>query len=118
MSDVKSAQDIAFWRKYGDIIIIDTEFQYAREIIQFSACRLVGPNWKIVDNMSIYVKPFSDIKNGIQPIVTELTGITTEIIEREGLEPIIAAKEIAAFVSKGTVFASYAGLEDLYLLQT
>lgn len=117
MPDLKLAQNKAFWRKYGDIIVIDTEFQYSREIIQFSACRLVGPDWKVVDEISIYVKPLSGIRGGIQPIITQLTGITTEMVESEGLEPVDAAKKIASFVNKGTAFASYAGLEDLYLLQ-
>lgn len=58
--------------------VVDIELTEEKEIIQFSAQKL-DYNFKVLDSIDLYIKP----KNEVTAFVTELTGITNELLENK-----------------------------------
>lgn len=82
---------------------------YQSEIIEIGICKLVIATGKIEDKKSFFVKPE---KSEVSPFCTQLTGITKERLDTEGIPLAQALKKIdSKYSAKYRIFASYGAFD-------
>ncbi len=101
------------------IVILDTEtsglsFSYD-EIIEFSAIRLEWQDgWKPVAEVDEFVRMTNDRK--LNPKITELTGITDEMLREQGISKQALCELLAQLFTPRTMIAAYNAQFDLLFL--
>jgi len=108
---------------YDKILVIDLEStcweddgDYQKmnsEIIEIGICKYVVATGEIESKRSYYIKP---VKSEISDFCTKLTGITQEIIDREGMDLETAMRRIKnKYRSKARAWAAFGDYDKVML---
>lgn len=95
--------------KLGEFFVYDTETTGLNaandDIIEFSALHMkrVDGKWDAVDELDVFI----NIGRPLPEIITELTGITDEILQTEGIAAKDAAEKIATFLGENPMLVGY-----------
>lgn len=101
--------------KYNNIVIFDTETSGLSftddQIIEFAAVKVV--NGKRVDEIDLYIK----LRSGkLDPKIVELTKITDEKLDRDGVDEITAVSMIIEFIGEDALMIAHNAQFDLMFL--
>ena len=109
-----------YLREYcSGILVLDTEtsgLSFTKdEIIEFSAIRLEWDNgWKPVAEVDEFIRMTNDRK--LDPKITELTGITDEMLLEQGIHKGPFCELLAQLLTPGTMITAYNAQFDLLFL--
>lgn len=84
------------------IVVFDVEstgLSDRDEIIQFAAIKLNPVNWTEIDRLNIYIKQ----DKPINMVIVELTGITDECVQQNGIEKAEAYQKIKTFLMDAVI---------------
>ncbi len=104
----------------GGIVVLDTETSGLSftndEIIEFSAVRLERQNgvWVAVAEIDEFVRMTNDRR--LNPKITELTGITDEMLLEDGISKQAICQILGQILTPGTLIAAYNAQFDLLFL--
>lgn len=107
----------SLFTRFDRLVVLDTETTgidcKKDEIIELAAA-CVGPNG-VEDEMDLFVRLSEG--RGLPPMITQLTGITPQQLEQEGVEKWEAAAQFAAMISHpNTLLVAYNAQFDLCFL--
>lgn len=102
------------------LLVLDTEtsgLSFSKdEIIEFAAAKLVWQDgaWQTVAEADEFIRTTNDRK--LPPKITELTGITDEMLLEEGISKQAICSLLAQLLTPGTMIAAYNAQFDLLFL--
>ncbi len=104
--------------KYKNILVFDFETTGVNpstdEIIEIGAIKLelVNGNYEVVDELSVLVKQ----DHPLPPKITEITGITDEMLARDGVSKNVAFQMLNNLYTKDTLLIAYNIQFDIWFL--
>ena len=110
---IKKKQSQTYKERQEGYVVIDLETtglnSSSDEIIELAAIRII--NHKIADQLEILVKT----EKGVPKVITELTGITEEILEEKGTVLSSAMERFCEFIGQSTIVGHNIAFDRCFL---